>query len=59
MQQFTVGDQVEHAEFSGFPMKVLKVGECADPDCDEPAYLITDPEEMQDWLCGRQVRPAI
>jgi hypothetical protein len=55
------GDRIEHKLMPGFVMEVRGVKECqADGARPEPhmQYMITDPDDCTDWLCGYDVRKA-
>lgn len=59
MDQFGVGDAIEHQYMPGFTMTVQETREC-EQDFARPeshlAYKITDPEGNEDWLCAYDVR---
>jgi hypothetical protein len=59
MDQFKVGDTIEHRLMPGFTMTVRETREC-DSDANRPeshlAYRIEDPEGNEDWLCAHDVQ---
>jgi len=59
MDNFKIGDTIEHALMPGFRMQVLDTEPCeTDSARPEPhlSYQIVDPEGCEDWLCGYDVR---
>lgn len=59
MEQFKVGDKIEHRLMPGFVMTVEGVEE-GETDHARPEphlhYQVTDPEGNTDWLCAHDVQ---
>lgn len=61
INNFQVGDKIEHNLMPGFVMEVLEIDECeVDSVRSEQhfSYRIIDPDGQNDWLCGYDVRAA-
>ena len=59
MEEFKIGDTIEHRLMPGFRMPVEDTRPCeTDPNRPGPhlAYQVTDPEGNADWLCGFDVQ---
>lgn len=59
MDNYKLGDVIEHNDMPGFRMKVLDTEPC-ETDSARPnehlAYKTRDPEGREDWLCAYDVR---
>lgn len=59
VEDYKVGDRIEHSQAPGFMMPVLDIRDC-EVDSARPvphlAYSIVDPDGQEDWLCGYDVR---
>jgi hypothetical protein len=59
MDQFSIGDVIEHRLMPGYTMAVAGTRDCeADSVHPEPhlAYKVTDPEGNEDWLCAMDIQ---